>query len=98
MTNQNQNYNTLPPLSWIGDIGCKLVTADIRSDLPRGQNLCQMAFESLERSDIFAVVDALLRSPLASEICFLLPQELDDGTSGLPKNVWFPGNTAAARN
>lgn len=98
MTNQNQNYNTRPPLSWIGDIGCKLVTADIRSDLPRGQNLCQMAFESLERSDIFAVVDALLRSPLASEICFLLPQELDDGTSGLPKNVWFPGNTAAARN
>lgn len=98
MTGQNQNKNKLPPLSWIGDIGCDIVISNIRSELAPDRDLRQMAFESMEPDDIFAVVDALLRSECADQICFVIPRELDNGISGLPDEVWFPGNTCAARN
>lgn len=98
MTGQNQNKNKLPPLSWIGDIGCDIVISNIRSELAPDRDLRQMAFESMEPDDIFAVVDALLRSEYANQICFLIPRELDNGISELPDEVWFSGNTCAARN
>lgn len=78
-------------LSWIGDIGRDLVIIEMETKP-------QLAFENLDMKAIVAVVASLLKSSSAGEICFLLPSNLNDGTSGLPQHVWFDGDVGAARN
>ncbi len=78
-------------LSWIGDIGRDLVIIEMETKP-------QLAFENLDMKAIVAVVASLLKSSSSGEICFLLPSNLNDGTSGLPQHVWFDGDVGAARN
>lgn len=78
-------------LSWIGDIGRDLVLIEMESK-------SQLAFENLDMKAIVAVVASLLKTPSGSEIYFLLPRNLNDGSSGLPQDVWFDGDVGAARN